>query len=89
MSDAPIPRMYGITCSNSKNGAHAFRLGKEILAPKATNADLRDALASRYGKVNSDTCDVCNTGIQFSLDQVRFVGDMEEPAYTEAVPTFD
>jgi hypothetical protein len=48
MPDEPIPRMYGITCPNTKNGVHVHRLGKEILAPSATDADLRAVLVARY-----------------------------------------
>lgn len=89
MSDEPIPRMYGITCPLSQNGSHAVRLGKKILAPTATIADLRHELAEVYGPVNIDTCDVCNTGIQFSIDHVRFVDDKEEPPYSEIAPSLD
>jgi hypothetical protein len=83
MPDERVPRMYGITCPNC---GHAIRLGKEPLPPDAPVSKLRDAIAARYGQINSDECLECNAGIQFSLDDVRFVDDVEPPPEHEVIP---
>lgn len=87
MSNEPIPRMYGITCPNTKNGVHAIRLGKEPLVPNATIADLQSALAAKYAGPNPEVCDKCGANVEFLLDHLRFVDDTEERPYEEVLPS--
>lgn len=69
-------RMYGVTC---KNCGSAVRLGKIWVPIGAQTSDLRDRLRGQYGSVNHDTCPVCNAVVQFSLHEIRFVADSEQP----------
>lgn len=76
MSDELVPRMYGTTCLNC---GRAVRLGKELLPPDAPLDKLQDAVAARHGQMDIDICPICNAGIQFSPEDVRFVDDVEPP----------
>ncbi len=87
MPDTQKARMYGVTCPLPGHGDHVVRLGKIWLPLAAQDADLRNALGIKLGMLDCDECPQSGTGVQFSLDQVRFVGDEERPAYVEITPS--
>jgi hypothetical protein len=89
MSDTTIPRMYGVTCPLPGHEGHVVREGKILLSPNAQVSDLKDALGVIPGTFENGQCPESGTGIQFSMDNVRFVENTEPPPYTEISPSLD
>ena len=87
MSDKTILKMYGVTCPLPGHEEHVVREGKIWLSPSAQVSDLKDALGVIPGTFESGKCPISGTGIQFSMDNVRFVENTEPPLYTEIAPS--